>query len=53
VWLFLREGRKGRKLDIHSLTQLKGLRINLGPEGTGVPKLFRQVLAVNGVEPAS
>jgi TRAP transporter TAXI family solute receptor len=51
VWLFLREGRKGRKLDIHSLTQLKGLRINLGPEGTGVPRLFRQVLAVNGVEP--
>jgi TRAP-type uncharacterized transport system substrate-binding protein len=54
VWLFLRErtqGGKGRKLDVHSLTQLKGLRINLGPEGTGVPKLFRQVLAVNGVEP--
>lgn len=52
VWLFLREGDKRHKLDIHSLTQLKGLRINLGPEGTGVPKLFRQVLAVNGVEPA-
>jgi TRAP-type uncharacterized transport system substrate-binding protein len=51
VWLFLREGKKGHKLDIHSLTQLKGLRINLGPEGTGVPKLFRQVLSVNGVEP--
>jgi TRAP-type uncharacterized transport system substrate-binding protein len=55
VWLFLRErsdGRKGRKLDIRSLTQLKGLRINLGPEGTGVPRLFRQVLSVNGVEPS-
>jgi TRAP transporter TAXI family solute receptor len=51
VWLFLREGKKSRKADIHSLTQLKGLRINLGPEGTGVPRLFRQVLAVNGVEP--
>ncbi|MGJ7914935.1 TAXI family TRAP transporter solute-binding subunit [Massilia sp. LXY-6] len=51
VWLFLRERGKGRKSDIHSLTQLKGLRINLGPEGTGVPRLFRQVLAVNGVEP--
>jgi TRAP-type uncharacterized transport system substrate-binding protein len=54
VWLFLRErtqGRNGRKLDIRSLTQLKGLRINLGPEGTGVPRLFRQVLSVNGVEP--
>jgi TRAP-type uncharacterized transport system substrate-binding protein len=51
VWLFLRDGKKGRKPEIRSLTQLKGLRINLGPEGTGVPKLFRQVLAVNGVEP--
>jgi TRAP transporter TAXI family solute receptor len=52
VWLFLREGSHKRKLDVRSLTQLKGLRINLGPEGTGVPRLFRQVLAVNGVEPA-
>jgi TRAP transporter TAXI family solute receptor len=52
VWLFLRtHDAAGRRLDIHSLTQLKGLRINLGPEGTGVPKLFRQVLAVNGLEP--
>jgi len=55
VWLFLRErtqGRNAHKLDIRSLTQLKGLRINLGPEGTGVPRLFRQVLSVNGVEPS-
>jgi TRAP transporter TAXI family solute receptor len=46
VWLFLREPVK-----VDNLTQLRGLRINLGPEGTGVPRLFRQVLAVNGVEP--
>jgi len=52
VWLFLRErDAGGRKLDVRSITQLKGLRINLGPEGTGVPKLFRQVLDVNGLEP--
>lgn len=52
VWLFLRErDARGEKRDVHSLVQLKGLRINLGPEGTGVPKLFRQVLAVNGLEP--
>jgi TRAP-type uncharacterized transport system substrate-binding protein len=53
VWLFLRApepGRKG-KGPIRSLTGLKGLHINLGPEGTGVPRLFRQLLAVNGVEP--
>jgi TRAP-type uncharacterized transport system substrate-binding protein len=46
VWLFLRDSVK-----VDNLTQLKGLSINLGPEGTGVPKLFRQVLSVNGVEP--
>jgi TRAP transporter TAXI family solute receptor len=46
VWLFLRDSAK-----VRHLTGLKGLRINLGPEGTGVPKLFRQVLSVNGVEP--
>ena len=51
VWLFLREGKKSRKADIHSLTQLKGLRINLGPEGTGVPRLIRQVLDANGIAP--
>ena len=46
VWLFLRDSVKTK-----NLTGLRGLRINLGPEGTGVPTLFRQVLAVNGVEP--
>lgn len=46
VWLFLREGAK-----VAHLTDLKGKRINLGPEGTGVPRLFRQVLAANGIEP--
>jgi TRAP transporter TAXI family solute receptor len=47
VWLFMRE-----PVAVTQLGQLKGLRINLGPEGTGIPKLFRQVLALNGVEPA-
>jgi TRAP transporter TAXI family solute receptor len=44
VWLFLREA-----VPVTQLTELKGLRINLGPQGTGVPKLFEQVLDVNGV----
>jgi TRAP-type uncharacterized transport system substrate-binding protein len=48
VWLFLRSD-KNRK--ITQLTQLKGLKINAGPEGTGVPRLFRTLLSVNGVEP--
>jgi TRAP transporter TAXI family solute receptor len=46
VWLFLRD-----KVKTNNLTGLRGLRINLGPEGTGVPNLFRQILNVNGVEP--
>jgi TRAP transporter TAXI family solute receptor len=47
VWLFLREPVK-----VTQLNQLRGLKINLGPEGTGIPKLFRQVLALNGVAPS-
>ena len=46
VWLFVRDGAK-----VTQLTELKGLKINLGPEGTGVPRMFKQVLALNGVEP--
>jgi uncharacterized protein len=46
VWLFLRQGVK-----VKSLTDLRGMKINVGPDGTGVPKLFKQVLALNGVEP--
>jgi TRAP transporter TAXI family solute receptor len=45
VWLFMRD-----KKAVTQLTQLRGLKINLGPEGSGVPRLFRQVLDVNGVE---
>ncbi len=47
VWLFLRDTR-----DVTQLTQLKGLKINVGPEGTGVPQLFKKILSVNGVEPS-
>lgn len=47
VWLFIRESRS-----VNRLGQLKGLRINVGPEGTGVPDLFKKILSANGVEPA-
>jgi TRAP-type uncharacterized transport system substrate-binding protein len=47
VWLFLRE-----PLKVNQLTQLKGLKINVGPEGTGVPSLFGKLLSVNGMEPS-
>jgi TRAP-type uncharacterized transport system substrate-binding protein len=46
VWLFLRDTK-----EVAQLTQLKGLKINVGPEGTGVPQLFNKILSVNGVEP--
>jgi uncharacterized protein len=46
VWLFFRDTR-----DISQLTQLKGLKINVGPEGSGVPRLFKNLLSVNGLEP--
>jgi len=45
VWLFLREEAK-----VTRLTDLRGKRINLGPEGTGVPRLLRQVLDANNIE---
>lgn len=45
VWLFMRE-----PVAVTQLADLKGKKINLGPEGTGVPKLFRKVLELNGVE---
>jgi TRAP-type uncharacterized transport system substrate-binding protein len=47
IWLFYRESKH-----ITQLTQLKGLRVNVGPEGTGVPKLFKTILSVNGLEPS-
>lgn len=45
VWLFLRDARH-----VSRLTQLRGMKINVGPEGTGVPNLFKKILSVNGVE---
>ncbi|MEO5935109.1 MAG: TAXI family TRAP transporter solute-binding subunit [Duganella sp.] len=48
LWLFLRE-TKGQP-PITQLSQLKGKKINFGPKGAGAPRLFRQVLALNGLE---
>jgi len=44
VWLFTRK-------EVTRLSQLRGMRINVGPEGTGLPNLFRTILSVNGVDP--
>ena len=45
VWLFLRDGRP-----VSRLAQLKGMKINAGPEGSGVPGMFRKILEANGIE---
>jgi TRAP-type uncharacterized transport system substrate-binding protein len=49
VWLFLRD-KKSKS--ITQLTQLKGMKINVGPDGSGVPQLFKKLLSVNGLDPA-
>jgi len=48
VWLFYRNAS-----ELTDLTQLAGRKINVGPEGSGVPALFKKLLGVNGVEPAA
>lgn len=45
VWLFHRAGVR-----LRSIRELRGLRINVGPPGTGVPQLFGQVLEANGLK---
>lgn len=45
VWLFVRDAR-----NITRLRQLRGMKINVGPDGTGVPSLFRKILSVNGLD---
>lgn len=54
IWLFyradtaLRVNAAGR---LDSLRQLRGLRVNVGSEGSGVPRLMEQLLEANRVEP--
>lgn len=50
IWLFYRENKREKKALTH-LTQLKGMKVNVGAKGSGVPKLFNTLLAVNGIEP--
>ena len=54
VWLFYREAAAPVDTSpphtLESLTQLHGLRINLGTAGSGVPNLMRKLLDSNRVE---
>jgi hypothetical protein len=54
LWLFYRE-EAARKLPgraLTSLTQLGGLRLNVGTAGSGVPNLMARLFEANKVEPA-
>lgn len=45
VWLFYRAGVK-----VASLRDLRGLKVNVGPRGTGVPQLVERLLDANGLQ---
>ncbi len=50
LWLFYREAAARQHADrptVNHLSQLKGWRINAGAEGSGVPRLFEQILNAN------
>ena len=53
VWLFYREAAAPAKTNpphtLESLTQLQGLRVNVGTPGSGVPSLMRKLLESNRV----
>lgn len=44
VWLFYRKSKQVRQL-----SDLAGMKINVGPTGTGVPQLFEKILDANGI----
>lgn len=60
LWIFYRDAALPRKRTVaasdgsqaalNRLTQLRGLRVNVGVEGSGVPQLFRQLLSANRIE---
>ncbi len=47
LWLFYRD-----RVKIDQVNDLSGLKINVGPAGTGVPQLFAKILDANGMSPA-
>jgi TRAP-type uncharacterized transport system substrate-binding protein len=55
VWLFYREDAAARlpQGGLQALTQLQGLRINVGTPGSGLPQLAAKLFEANGIDPAS
>jgi hypothetical protein len=55
VWLFYREPvarQRGGQSALTSLTQLQGLRLNVGTPGSGVPALMAKLFDANKIDPA-
>ncbi|SFE29351.1 TAXI family TRAP transporter solute-binding subunit [Paracidovorax wautersii] len=55
IWLFYREDAARRVTEsgrLTSLAQLRGLRVNVGTPGSGVPTLMDKLLEANRVDPA-
>ena len=56
VWLFYREDaakKKSPDATLVSLTQLQGLRLNVGSQGSGVPLLMQRLFEANHIDPAT
>ena len=56
VWLFYQEASASKvtpTATLTSLTQLAGLRINMGTPGSGVPSLMNKLLESNRIDPAT
>lgn len=46
IWIFYRD-----KKELTTISQFRGKRINIGAEGTGVRRIFEQILSVNSMSP--
>ena len=58
LWIFYRTDALAPRTAAHkrphtitSLAQLKGLRVNIGTPGSGVPEVFDRMLRANGLDP--
>jgi len=54
LWLFYHEAsaqRLNRQAQLKALTELRGWRVNVGTDGSGVPQLFAQLLDANRLGP--
>lgn len=56
IWLFYRDDaakKANASATLSTLAELKGLRVNVGTAGSGVPNLVDKLLDINHIDPAS